>query len=305
HIIASYPASVGNYPSYFNVIALEDDTTVSWTPRVNTAAGTGVPAVNANQTGQVVLNRHDMLQVRVSNQSQDMSGTYVTGNGKNLWVVGATECVNVPANIFYCDHIEEQMIPLDYWGTKYVAAHSPDRGNEKHHWRFYAGKDDVTITTEPVQPGTPFSLLNQGDFMDLVVPNGTSFVVESGMDEPFLAVQYLESQEGGAGTGDPSMYQMVPTEQFLKRYTFVTGTNYPLHYVQITRPAGGADVVVDGQTVNGYYTVGDFDVADWPISEGSHLAASDTPFGIISVGYSAATSYAYPGGLRLEPINPQ
>ncbi|MCA9691201.1 MAG: IgGFc-binding protein, partial [Myxococcales bacterium] len=36
HIIASYPASVGNYPSYFNVIALEDDTTVSWTPRVNT-----------------------------------------------------------------------------------------------------------------------------------------------------------------------------------------------------------------------------------------------------------------------------
>ena len=31
--------------------------------------------------------------------------------------------------ITFCDHIEEQMLPLDYWGKKYVGAHSPKRGS--------------------------------------------------------------------------------------------------------------------------------------------------------------------------------
>ncbi|MCA9690450.1 MAG: IgGFc-binding protein, partial [Myxococcales bacterium] len=304
HVIASYANSLnGDYPSYFNVIAAEDDTTVNWTPRVNTAAGNGVPAVIANQTGQVTLNRFDLLQVRVSNQNHDMSGTYVTGNGKKIWVVGATECVNVPSLITWCDHIEEQMIPLDYWGKTYVGAHSPDRGNEQHHWRIYAGEDDVMISTEPPQPGTPFTLSNQGDFMDVVVPNGTSFVISG--DKPFMPVQYLGSQNGGATTGDPSMYQMVPVEQFLKSYAFVTGTQYPEHYVQVIRKAGDADVMVDGAPVGGYYQVGNYEVADWPISEGSHFAVSDDAFGIVGIGYSTATSYGYPGGLRLQTINPQ
>ncbi|MCA9714489.1 MAG: IgGFc-binding protein, partial [Myxococcales bacterium] len=306
HVIASYANSLGGtYPSYFNVIALEDNTTVNWTPRTNTLAGGGVPAVNANQTGMVMMNRFDTLQVRVQSINADMSGTYVTGNGKKIWVIGATECVNVPANVTYCDHIEEQMIPLDYWGSEVVAAHSPDRGNEKHHFRVYAGEDDVMIMTNPPQPGTPFTLTNQGDFQNIVVNNNTSFVVTSDQDKPFLVVQYLESTSGGAGTGDPSMYQMVPTQQFLSSYAFVTGNNYPLHYVQITRAAGGADVMVDGQTVNGYYQVGNYEVADWQINEGSHFATSNQPFGIVGVGYSAATSYAYPGGLKLETINPQ
>ena len=42
------------------------------------------------------------------------------------------------------------------------------------------------------------------------------------------------------------------------------------------------------------------EIADWPISEGAHLAASDEPFGVYQVGYTSVTSYAYPGGLRLK-----
>jgi hypothetical protein len=57
--------------------------------------------------------------------------------------------------------------------------------------------------------------------------------------------------------------------------------------------------------VNGYYTVGDHEVADWKISEGTHVAESADQFGIYQVGYTAVTSYAYPGGLRLKVINPQ
>ncbi|MCA9683660.1 MAG: IgGFc-binding protein, partial [Myxococcales bacterium] len=101
------------------------------------------------------------------------------------------------------------------------------------------------------------------------------------------------------------MYQMVPTEQFLDTYAFVTGTNYDPHYVQVIRPAGGSNVTVDGNVVGNYMAVGTFEVANVQISEGAHFATSNQPFGIVNIGYTPVTSYAYPGGLKLEVINPQ
>ena len=50
---------------------------------------------------------------------------------------------------------------------------------------------------------------------------------------------------------------------------------------------------------------GDYEVADFKIKEGAHLAESEAPFGVINIGYTPVTSYAYPGGLRLAVINPQ
>ena len=59
-----------------------------------------------------------------------------------------------------------------------------------------------------------------------------------------------------------------------------------------------------GVEVTGFEAVGAFEVADWPIAEGAHVASSEDPFGIIQVGYTGVTSYAYPGGLALGFINP-
>ncbi|RMG95625.1 MAG: hypothetical protein D6705_13270 [Deltaproteobacteria bacterium] len=295
HIVASWHGNVD--PSMFDVIAVEDGTTVSWTPPGGTAAGTGVPAVAAGATGMVVLDRAFHLQVRGPG-STDVSGTVIEAD-KPVWAVGASPCVNVPNGVSFCDHIEEQLIPLEYWGTTYVGAHAPTRGSENYWWRIYSAADNVTVTTTPAQPGTPVTL-NRGEFHEFSTKE--SFFIEA--DGPIMPVQYLEGQNGGAGTGDPASYQMVPVEQFLPRYVFVTGKGYTENYVQIVRPAGGAEVLVDGVTVTGYYTVGGFEVADWPITEGSHSASSADPFGITVVGYTNVTSYAYPGGLALGFINP-
>jgi hypothetical protein len=294
YIVAAYTKNVSG-PPYFDVIALADATTVSWEPPQATAAGGGVPAVAAGDIGQVVMNAGDMLQVI---SQVDVSGTIVSSD-KPIWVVGAVPCVNIPANVTFCDHIEELMLPLDYWGMEYVAAHAPQRGNEDYYWRVYSGADAVTIATEPPQPGTPV-VLDRGEFLEFFTQQ--SFIITG--DGPFLPVQYLEGQDGGAGTGDPASYQMVPTEQFLPRYVFVTGSGYDQNYVQITRPLGGAEVLVDGVPVSNYYTVGEFEVADHSIQAGAHVAESDEPFGVIQVGYTSVTSYAYPGGMRLAAINP-
>ncbi len=302
HVVASYyPWLTNYYPSYFNVIAVEDQTIVSWTPPVTTNAGVGVPLVLPNGTGQVVMNRGDTLQVVASNHV-DVSGTYVTAD-KPIAVISGNEVVNVPAGVKFADHIEEQMIPLDYWGSEYVGPKAPPRGAEKFHWRIYGGADNVTVNTSPAQQGFPRTL-DRGEWHYF---NTTVNLVFTG-NGPFMPVQYLEGKnENGAGatTGDPSMYQMVPTEQFLDAYAFTTGIGYTTNYVQVIRQLGGPDVTVDGVTVTGYVGIGNYEVANWVITEGTHFATSDAPFGIINIGYASATSYAYPGGMQLAEINPQ
>jgi hypothetical protein len=300
-VIASYASDLPQYSPYLNIIGLEDGTTVNWTPPNGSQAGTGVPAVAAGATGTITLNRHDRVQI-LPNFGTEIAGTVVTADQK-LAVWGAAECMNVPSGVTFCDHIEEQMLPLVYWGTTYVGAHAPQRGNEDYHWRVFAGTDGVTINTDPAQPGFPVTL-NQGQWAPLVTQ---ADVVFTG-DGAFMPVQYLEGENGGAGTGDPSMYQMVPVGQFLNAYTFATGVSSSYtytHYVQVTRTAGGADVLVDGVTVTNYRTVGNYEVSDWPVTEGSHFATSTSPFGITGIGYASVTSYAYPGGMNLLLLNPE
>ncbi|MBK8265455.1 MAG: IgGFc-binding protein [Nannocystis sp.] len=292
YVVASY-SPFGVNASYFNVIAIEDDTMVEWTPRVDTAGNNlPVPFVNAGETGKIKMNRGDTLQIGASavnmeneedNYLRDVSGTVVSSN-KPIWLAGAARCSYVPYTSGWCDHLQEVMFPLETWGKIYVGAHPPLRSAEKHYWRIYAGEAGVTVTTDPPQPGTPLVLGARGEWAELVFDHGVS-VIFSG-DKPFLPVQYLAGNQADAGYGDPAMYQMVPVEQFLSRYAFATGVNYGLNYVQVIREKGGAEVQVDGVTVTGYTEVGAYEVADWRIEEGAHEAISEKPFGIISIGYT-------------------
>jgi hypothetical protein len=295
YIVATWETTLQGYTSAFNVIGIEDNTVVQWTPPNPTIGGNGVDPVAALDTGMATINHFDLLQVLAP---LDASGTIIE-TSKPAWVVGTIPCVNVPQGITYCDHMEELLIPLDYWGVEYVGAHAPNRGSESYWWRIYSASDGVTITTNPPQPGTPIQL-DRGQFHEFSTQE--SFIATA--DGPFMPVQYLEGTDGGAGTGDPAAYQMVPAEQFLPRYVFITGTGYTENYAQIIRPQGGAAVTVDGIVVDGYYDIGGYEVADWLISEGAHIADSDDPFGVIQVGYTGVTSYAYPGGLALGFINP-
>ncbi len=312
YVIASFVAQLE--PSYFDVIAIEDDTVVTWTPLVGATAGNGFPIdpVKAGKTGEIHMNRFDEARIAASSEDEpnvlnrDVSGTIVHAN-KPIWVVGASRCSRIPNGKEACDHLQEQMLPIDYWGNTYVGAPSPKRNDEPHIWRVFAGaKDGVTVTVDPPVV-EPIVLSKRGEWVEFQVPNGVGFVLEG--DGPFMPVQYLAGFATSGKIGDPSMYQMIPVEQFLERYVFVTGEGYHVHYVQIIRHKGGADVTVDDVLVTDYDSIGDFEVADVEIEQGPHLAESEGEFGIIQVGYTIGSSalgissYAYPGGMKVEQIS--
>lgn len=317
-VIPSFPPRAENpvrSPSYFVVIALEDDTEVTWTaPQDTFGNGLPLPYVAQGETGTATMNRFDNMRIAASRDAhpndmgelRDVSGAYVHAN-KPIAVFAGVTCASVPYDAWTCDHMQEQAIPLQYWGEEYVAAAHPARpGTLDELWRVYAGADDMTVTVTPAQPGTPINFANRGDWVELTFPQGTDVVMTG--DKPFMPVQYLMSNRQAEADpltalgGDPAMYQFVPVEQFLTRYVFATGKSFTAEYVQITRSAGGADVTVDGVTVTGYRTIGAYEIADWLITEGSHVAESDQPFGIAQVAYTDRSSYAYPGGVQAEEI---
>jgi hypothetical protein len=330
YVIASYPGfadpmkpdEINGRPSYFNVIAVEDDTTVEWVaPRDTAAQGVFIPAVPAGEKGSITLNRFDVLQIGSSSATNmdmithDLSGTVVTAN-KKIWVMGATECAFVPFTVGYCNHLQEQMIPLEYWGKKYVGPHSPSRAMEKHYWRIYAGKDGVTVTIESNDAGVkipPITLVKRGDWKEIEVPHNASLIFTA--TGPILPVQYLTGGKAADNIGDPAMYQMIAVEQWLNRYVVVTGIGYDLNYAQVMRKKGSADVTINGQTVTGWYLINgtgadnQWEVADYQLMDGaearSYVAESTDPFNIVVLGYQPgipSSAYAYPGGMNLKKI---
>ena len=297
YVVASYPGTVGQYPSYFTAVGIVDGTNFAYTPPQATAGGTGVTALAAGETGMLTLNRFDLLNVVVTTQmGGDLAGTIIDAD-QPVWLAGATECANVPGStVLYCDFLSELMIPLENWGTEYVAAHAPTRGPaDTYHWRVYAGADDVTIDALPAQPGFPVTL-DKGAYLQVATTQ--SFVLTG--DGPFMPVQYLQGASA-SGSGDPSMTLGVPTAQYTDAYAFATSSGYANYYAQVIRPVGGADVT---KTFFGYVALGDYEVVDVPIVEGAHFAESVEPFGLSIFAYSNVSSFACPAGLALRTINP-
>jgi hypothetical protein len=372
YVVMSYTSLVASGhigSSYFELVALEDNTRIEWTPPVETQ-GNGLPIdpVPAGETGELVLNRYETIRIVPSRDELDektywdeyelldISGTIIHSD-KPVWVTGANRFSRVPSGIDggTGDQLQETLFPLQHWGREYVLPNAVRRVPEfpindemanfvePNYYRIYAGAADVTITSTPADPAFPLTLDNIGDFVDIQTQPGTNLSIEG--DRPFMPVQYLRSRDAGAELGDPlvgygdsAMVQMVPTEQFLSRYVFSTGVDFHYHFLQIMRAASPDEVrVVSSDSGNiltvcasgcdyAFETVGEFEVAWLPLTEGTFIAESDTPFGIIQSGHSRSTgldennnpidttcfnlpssgecnaTYAYPGGMKAEAI---
>jgi hypothetical protein len=215
----------------------------------------------------------------------------------------------------FCDPLTEALIPLELWGSTYVAAHPPVRATEDHYYRIYGGEEGVTVTTTPnVLAGPDFTFDSRGAYLDVVVPSGTSFVAEA--DGPIMVVGYLASRPTGVNIGDPAMYQIVPFEQADTVYALGAPEAWDAQYIQLTRQGVAADVNLDGMAVNGWEMVGDYAVATVMVDPGVHILDSEDPFTAIQIAFNHSgsaeceafsgmfcdCSYAHPVGMRTDVL---
>ncbi|MFU8803723.1 MAG: hypothetical protein ACNA8W_07945 [Bradymonadaceae bacterium] len=320
-------------PSIVAIVATEDATEVRIRARGYTAPG-DFAEIDPGADVTVTLNRHEVLQLAsraagAYNQvpavnsgtareyyESDLTGSIINSN-KPIAVYSGAECRFVPFNYWACDHIEQQIFPLETLGFSYVGAvATPPQGVDLQTvlvsgdvWRLVAVQNGTQIS---FNPGTVHAnvTLDAGEWIEFVTDE--HFHVESqGADYPILLTQYLTGQNAHGGAyGDPSMILPAPVGQYRQQSMFTTPEEIATHYVNIVRRTG-TSVNLDGTPVpeSCWESVGttNFEVCRTQISEGIHTISAGSGVGLTVYGYDSYVSYGYTGGLGLLPttaVNP-
>src|SRR5262249_29587117 len=141
-------------------------------------------------------------------------------------------------------------------------------------------------------------------------------------DYPFYLSAYMTGEDRlpNAGTGDAEFVNVITPEEFLSRYVFFTDVTYANTNLVVIRKdygSGYSDVVLDcagvlqgWTTISGtsyQYTRQDLSIEGASVGKcdnGQHVMTSALPFGLTVWGFDRYVSYAYPGGMSVQPINP-
>ena len=292
---------------FITVVASANDTTVTIRPSADIREGEGVDAVQVGAELTRTLNIGDVLQVESdfqggSNPATDLTGSLVTAD-KPVAVFGGNECAIVPAGVGMCDHIEEQLFPVEFWGSHYYVARFEPRKTEKDVYRVMADEDGTAVDTIPSIDGFPITL-GGGGFYQFEYDGDFEITANA----PVSVIQYMTGSqycgEDYTAIGDPAMVVVVPEEQFINEYIFLTPSNYMLDYITVVATSG-AEVILDGEALDQSLWVdfpsGDGMRARVAVSPGVHHLTADRGVGVVVYGYDDDVSYAYPGGAALEP----
>ena len=196
---------------------------------------------------------------------------------------------------------------------------------ESIRYRFVGAATGTQLTYSPAVAGAP-TTLGLAQVVDFQATG--SFVVKAqDNNHPFFVAQIMSgcsvtsgSRAPGGCLGDEEYVNVLAPAQFLTKYVFFSDPTYPTTNLVLTRVKTGGtfkDVKLDcGGTLSGWKPVGssgqyeytNFDLIRGGTKTGScdngpHVANSDAPFGIMVWGLDEYSSYAYPAGGNVAPIN--
>jgi hypothetical protein len=292
--------TIGNLPGILAITATENETMVTVNSTATTLAGPGAPLMTPGTPQELTMNAGDVVQF--FSDIGDFTGSTVNAD-KPVQVLSGHFCTNIPADVPACDHIEESMFPLETLGTRYVVT-APGPPGKGQVVRIIATQPGTTLVYNPEQPELASSLATAGDFVEII---DTTTPFEVAGNHRLLVAQYMQGSTAGGG-GDPAMTLAVPAEQYRTSYQFHAPTNYQTNWISIVAPLI-ATITLDGEDLpRNFVPIGN---SSWGFTfkeldnsgTGDHLIVSDEQFGVQVYGYGQFTSYWYPGGLDLNPID--
>jgi gliding motility-associated-like protein len=310
-----------NSNSYFNIIAVEDNTTVEITPSANTRNGWV-----ANQTYTVNLNKGDIYQVL--GLTPDASGVDLTGSKIKSVASGAGGCkkiavfsgsgkIKIPAtgcSSNSSDNLYQQLYPTGTWGKKYLTV--PGKNNPFNYYRVIKADPSANVYVNGIL--VPASSFVNNQYYQFF--NNTPNLIES--DKPVSVAQYFTTQncDGNSDNpNDPDMIMLNPVEQNIDKVTLVNSNLYAAvtpryshqHHIHVIMRNGGTGTSsfrLDGSPVPASsWTTHPADPAYSylylaNVTQGYHKLASDSGFNALAYGYANAESYGYSAGANVKDL---
>ncbi len=306
---------------FLQVVAAENDTRVTLLPTVPIVGSADVLPAPAGQPVTYTLQQGQVLQLK---QDTELNGTPIQSD-KPIGVWGGNSCMNINVGDVACDSGHQQLFPVKALGHEYVAARHRNRTTieESPPWRIVGAVDGTTLTYDPSPPpGAPVTI-NSGQLRIFNAPG--PFVVRSqDKEHPFYVSGHMTGQRTDNqdfGTGDPEFVNVIPPQQYLRSYVFMTDpTMSNTNLVLVRRKAkDGAFKAVNldcAGDIVGWTPVGasgEYELARYDLvlnaapngncDNGRHEIHSDAPFGLTVWGWDVTVSYAYPAGASVQPIN--
>ncbi len=351
YLALGWPTEVQNIPllgprPLFSFVTIasagapETQVTITAPASAGIAAGPGFEALAAGATRVVTLASGQVLALTTEQRDRaDLTGLRVRSD-RPVAVFSGSECANVPLRNTYCDHVEEQNLPLSAWGRTYAAAKFRPRGTEPDLYRIVAASDGTTVTTTPPQAGAATTTLRSGQVLEFL--STESFVIAA--DAAISVAQFMVGSsypgpENGctrdpdstlpqtctipgefdciqsSGVGDPAQLMLVADEQLRDDYLFLVPTGYEvrrsgetvsLNYASVVSAADttltldGASVTEPAQPIGATGRV-----LRWlEVGAGAHRLRGNAPFALYVYGYDCDVSYAYAGGLNVPSSAP-
>ncbi|MBW2276139.1 MAG: IgGFc-binding protein [Deltaproteobacteria bacterium] len=233
----------------------------------------------------------------------DLTGSVIKVlSGPAPAVFAGHDCTFVPFDKWACDHLEQQMFPLETWGQRYLCGRNvPQDLDDDTVWRVVSGSDANEINFEPSEV-YPNIVLNKGEYVEFLTKE--NFEVTG--DGRLAVAQFMVGQNytSSAQFGDPAMALGVPVEQYRESYTFLAPESYVYNFLTVVHLTE-AEVELDGDSIpqTSLAINDEWSRTNFTIQGGIHYIEAGSPFMINVHGVGQYTSYMYPGGLDLAKID--
>jgi hypothetical protein len=291
--------------SEFLIVAVEDNTVLEITPTapVNGGRPQGIPY-------SITMNKGETYQAQ---SVGDLTGTRITikaGNPcKKFAVFGGNTCSNV-GNCGRCDHLYEQMFPINTWGYTYIVSPLKTRTFDKV--RIMASENNTTV-----RAGFQNFTLNAGEYQDIEI-RGTAVYIQG--SKPILVAQFSVGGCCEAGVNcrndeeiyaDPFMLLVSSVEQMaIKRSTFSSFNirNIDRNFINIVIRTNFVNQVKrNGVNIpaNQFRPVPsrpEFSYAQLEVPKGTHRIEADSGVIAYAYGFGERDSYGYSGDVVLNNI---
>jgi hypothetical protein len=306
---------------FIEITAAEDATNVTISPTAAIVGGTNVAPTGAGQPHTYALNRGQVLQLK---QDAELIGSPIQSD-KPIGVWGGHSCMNIDVGDTACDSGHQQLFPVKALGNEYAAIRYRNRSasnDEAPPWRIVGAVDGTTLTYDPAPPaGAP--LTTKSGQTAMFYAAGPFTVKSQDPQHPFYMSGHMGGQDFHGvdhGTGDPEFVNVIPPQQYLASYVFMTDPTMANTNLVLSRAKSNGtfkDVTLDcAGIVKGWMPVGsgglyeyarvDLVLSGHPngaCNNGRHEIHSDAPFGVTVWGWDTYVSYAYPSGASVQPIN--
>ncbi len=251
-----------------------------------------------------------------SDPPNDLTGTIVRANYP-ISVINGNACAQVPVDEGDCDHLVEFAQPVQTWGKRILLPDFKERLSGSI-FRVLPSQPQTTITLDGQ---TSLGTIDEMTFIQLDTMRTNDFDSLEfhylTADKPVFVNQFIKSPLlSGDDSGDPSMINLPPTEQFQNTFRFATPkapiANLPTNRITLfvhENDLGSVNLtnLESGESadVKTFFKVGDTEYlgTNRTILQSTYLTETTMPHLAFAWGYSNDNSYFLPAGGKLDFIN--